>query len=79
MTLLNLKQEISGHIFRWGTKQLGVSLSIGLATAPEHGIQDVAGLIDAADQALYQAKKAGRNSVIVFGQQGKSGGGMCRN
>lgn len=74
-----LKQEISGHIFRWGTKQLGVSLSIGLTTAPEHGIQDVAGLIDAADQALYQAKKAGRNSVIVFGQQGKSGGGMCRN
>jgi diguanylate cyclase (GGDEF)-like protein len=65
-----IKQEIGSHIFQWQTKQLSVNFSIGLATAPAPGIQDVSDLIDAADRALYQAKKAGRNTVIVF-RQGK--------
>jgi two-component system cell cycle response regulator len=64
-----LKQQIGTHTFQWRTKQLSVSLSIGLATAPEPGIQTVPDLVDAADRALYQAKKAGRNTVIVFSQK----------
>jgi diguanylate cyclase (GGDEF)-like protein len=64
-----LKQAIGTHPFEWRTKQLGVNLSIGLATAPGPGIQEVSDLIDAADRALYQAKKAGKNAVIVFGQE----------
>ena len=39
----------------------GVTMSIGVARYPLHG-QTVKGVIRAADQALYVAKKAGRES-----------------
>jgi diguanylate cyclase (GGDEF)-like protein len=64
-----IKQVIGSHIFRWRTNQLNVNLSIGLATAPAPGIQQVSHLVEAADRALYQAKRAGRNAVVVFGQE----------
>jgi diguanylate cyclase (GGDEF)-like protein len=41
-----------------------VSLSVGVATFPEDG-QDGSALIQQADQALYQAKKNGRDQVCV--------------
>jgi diguanylate cyclase (GGDEF)-like protein len=70
-----LKRAIGSHTFQWRTKQLSVNLSIGLATAPTSGIQDVSDLVDAADRALYQAKKAGRNTIIVSGREkGKARG-----
>lgn len=62
-----LKQAIGSYAFQWQMQQLSVNLSMGLATAPAPGIQEVSDLVDAADRALYQAKKAGRNSIIVFG------------
>jgi diguanylate cyclase (GGDEF)-like protein len=64
-----LKKEIGIHNFQWQTNQLSVSLSIGVAMAPAPGIQGVAHLVEAADRALYQAKRAGRNAVVVFGQE----------
>jgi diguanylate cyclase (GGDEF)-like protein len=67
-----LKHEIGSHPFQWRKKQPSVNVSIGLATAPAHGIQDVSDLVDAADRALYHAKNAGRNTVIVFGQNRKT-------
>lgn len=67
-----LKQEIGSHTFQWQTKQLSVNVSIGLATAPAPGIQKVSDLFDATDRALYQAKEAGRNTIIVFGQEKKT-------
>jgi diguanylate cyclase (GGDEF)-like protein len=62
-----LKHAIGSHIFQWRTNRLSVSLSIGLATAPAPGIQEVFHLVEAADRALYQAKRAGRNAVVIFG------------
>jgi diguanylate cyclase (GGDEF)-like protein len=64
-----LKQKIGSHIFQWQTKELNVNVSIGLATAPTPGIQEVSHLVEAADRALYQAKRAGRNAVVAFGQE----------
>jgi diguanylate cyclase (GGDEF)-like protein len=60
-----LKQEIGNYNFQWQVQRLSVNLSIGLATAPAPGIKEVSDLVQAADQALYQAKKAGRNAVVV--------------
>ena len=51
---LSLSEE--GHV--------AVSLSIGLATAPKHGMSFET-LFAAADRALYQAKAAGKNCVRV--------------
>ena len=45
-----------------------VTLSIGIAVAPATGISDVAQLVRAADAALYEAKRQGRNRSVVFGQ-----------
>lgn len=42
-----------------------ITVSVGVAAAPEHG-QDVHGLVNAADTALYYAKHNGRNQVVVF-------------
>jgi diguanylate cyclase (GGDEF)-like protein len=63
-----LKDMIGNHVFQWQKKQLNVKVSIGLATAPAPGIQEASHLVEAADRALYQAKRAGRNTVVVFGQ-----------
>jgi len=61
-----LNREIADHSFQWQTKRLSVNISIGLATAPGTAIRSSSDLVDAADRALYQAKNAGRNAVIVF-------------
>jgi diguanylate cyclase (GGDEF)-like protein len=45
---------------------LTVTVSIGIATAPDDGIA-ANELIDKADWALYRAKKQGRNRICCFG------------
>jgi diguanylate cyclase (GGDEF)-like protein len=40
----------------------GLTVSIGGATTPRDG-RDLAGLLETADAAMYQAKRAGRNLV----------------
>ncbi len=47
-----------------GRKLDPVSLSLGVAAFPEHG-NETAALLAAADRALYQAKAAGRDRVVV--------------
>src|SRR5205085_2761669 len=51
--------EIGGH-------PVNGTVSIGVA-ALRIGTHDLLGLIDRADSALYQAKEAGRDRVVAFG------------
>ena len=46
-------------------QQISVTISAGVACYPEHGTTAF-NLIHAADQALYQAKAAGRNQVVLL-------------
>jgi len=47
-----------------------ITLSIGIGEFPEHG-QTGEEVISAADEALYAAKRAGRNRVVRSGEPGK--------
>lgn len=46
-------------------RRVPITASLGVSTCPSSGIHDVAGLIKAADQALYAAKGSGRNRVCA--------------
>jgi diguanylate cyclase (GGDEF)-like protein len=62
-----LCQAIKQHVFRDSTgPALRNTVSIGVAAFPQHGETDEE-VIAAADQALYEAKKGGRNQVVCFG------------
>ena len=58
-----------GHVaaepIRWGTDEIGVTCSIGIALLPGHG-EDAETLIRAADTAMYQAKRDGGGTACMF-------------
>ena len=53
------KIDANGH-------SVNVTLSVGVASFPDHG-DDPQAIISKADAALYQAKKRGRNRVVLAG------------
>jgi diguanylate cyclase (GGDEF)-like protein len=56
---------LAHHPFPFAEKQplQRISVSGGVAEYPNHGL-DAAGLLHAADEALYEAKRSGRNLVL---------------
>jgi diguanylate cyclase (GGDEF)-like protein len=67
-SLLRRVREDSG---KW---EHGITVSIGVATVPDH-VDDLVGLHRCADSALYRAKKAGRDRVVSAGTGDLVGGG----
>lgn len=59
-----IRHGISGKPFEVGQHNLPVTVSIGLASKLS-GMADLNELIHSADMALYEAKNAGRNRVVV--------------
>jgi diguanylate cyclase (GGDEF)-like protein len=47
----------------------GITLSLGVAIFPDHA-SDAAAIVKAADVALYQAKRGGRNRVVMCAEKG---------
>lgn len=58
--------EVVARPFNVGPLKIEISASIGVAIAPEHGLE-ADRLMTRADAALYAAKDAGRNTYRMFG------------
>lgn len=66
----SLHRFIASQYISFGRFNINITLSMGVALYPKHGDTREL-LLRAADRALYTAKNAGRNRVIVFGETGK--------
>jgi diguanylate cyclase (GGDEF)-like protein len=60
-----LRQSFQESENKFGEQYLHATISIGVAAFPDHGT-GAEELIMQADQALYAAKAAGRNKIIVW-------------
>ena len=60
-----------------GSGKMRVTASLGVATLPDCGT-DAHSLFSAADEALYAAKRGGKNKVVAAGQGGVSAQGDAR-
>lgn len=58
-------RQIFDHPYRSGTLQYKISGSIGAAMYPENG-QAYASLLEHADCALYEAKRAGKDRYVLY-------------
>jgi len=60
-----LRHRIASLALEHGGKKLAVTISLGVAALPGPKVDDGDTLVRAADQALYKAKNAGRNRVVL--------------
>lgn len=60
-----IRSQIAARPFLSVEPTLHITASFGIASFPSPGIQAERDLVEAADQALYQAKKGGRNRVVL--------------
>jgi diguanylate cyclase (GGDEF)-like protein len=60
-----LRETVASTTFIEGTREIPVTISIGVAAYPEVQAQNGTELIAAADEALYVAKRGGRNRVVI--------------
>ena len=61
-----MRLSVASHKFTVEDKLIPITISAGTASIPHGQIADAQALIAAADQALYQAKRTGRNRVCVW-------------
>ncbi len=57
---------VDAMAFTFEGTRLPVTISLGVAGLPDAALQEPAQLVAAADQALYEAKRAGRNQVACY-------------
>jgi len=61
-----IRHAAEQHAFQWNGTRMPITLSLGLAGLPNPKIRSPADLIAAADEALYDAKRGGRNQVKIY-------------
>jgi len=65
-----LRQLIETTVWESAVGRLSITYSFGLAALPAAGVATATALVERADQAMYNAKKGGRNCVRVWGEGG---------
>lgn len=74
--LEQLRSDLRGMVVRdEGQTIKNVTVSMGIAYYPAHG-QTNQSLLQAADQALYRAKEAGRDRIVVVAEEPGAEGGV---
>jgi len=64
-----LRRSVEERVFTFGGKNIPVTISLGIASVPDGGVGDHSAFLAAADKALYEAKRTGRNRVCLHGQE----------
>ena len=65
-----IRRQVENTSFEVGQTQVNLTLSMGISNFPSHRAKSKEDLVKMADQALYDAKRGGRNKVCIF--SGKS-------
>jgi len=60
-----LRASIEHRTFTFDRVMIPVSISLGIAACPDPSIRSVSELVSAADAALYEAKRSGRNRLVI--------------
>ena len=61
-----IRRLVENTLFEVGRTQVHLTLSMGISSFPSHRGKSKEELIKMADQALYDAKRGGRNRVCIF-------------
>jgi diguanylate cyclase (GGDEF)-like protein len=69
---LAVAERIRQQIEKKVRGEVHVTVSIGVSSYPEHGVE-IESLIRAADDAMYRAKRAGKNRVFMAGKDSPGG------
>jgi len=61
-----IRRLVEETLFEVGKAQINLTLSMGISNFPSHRVKSREELMEMADQALYDAKRGGRNRVCIF-------------
>ncbi|HUL21814.1 MAG TPA: sensor domain-containing diguanylate cyclase [Thermodesulfobacteriota bacterium] len=61
-----IRRLVEETLFEVGKAQVNLTLSLGISNFPSHRVKSKEELMEMADQALYDAKRGGRNRVCIF-------------
>jgi diguanylate cyclase (GGDEF)-like protein len=60
-----LRSSVESAVFEYEGQRLPVTISVGVAAFPDSRVENGSQLIGCADEALYEAKRCGRNRVLL--------------
>jgi two-component system, cell cycle response regulator len=62
-----IRRMVAAQLFVYGETELKITVSVGVAAVSDVGMREHMELIGTADEALYEAKRNGRNQVVSAG------------